>query len=317
MEETAVLLSTYNGTRFLKCQIDSLFEQTYKDFLIIARDDGSSDETRRLLLEFANGRLGQRLVIVDDNTRLGACLSFNRLLDTALKNDRIFRYFAFCDQDDWWHSDKLQKMIGEMKIIEKANPSTPVLVHCDLEVVDERLKTIAPSYWRYQYIDPEEHRIKSLLIKNTTVGCAMIINRELAKLAFPFPEEAIMHDWWITLAAAAAGKTIVVPKRFVKYRQHSKNIFGAKERGVRRFLRLSHWKNRIFNTQQFSSSRNFEQADAFYKRFSERLNTEDARSIKMFSDFKELSYIEKRCRIIKSGILSKNHFKLITVLLKP
>lgn len=187
MKETAVLLATYNGATFLTEQLNSLLGQSYPDFLIIAQDDGSRDETPKLLAHFAQRPAARCLVLTDDSAGVGACRNFGRLLDIALAHSERFKYFAFCDQDDWWAPDKLRLMTAQLRDFEQTYPEIPLLAHCDLEVVDSSLQVMAPSYWTNQRVNPAERRISSLLLRNTTVGCAMVINRRLAEVVLPFP----------------------------------------------------------------------------------------------------------------------------------
>lgn len=134
MKKILILISTYNGEKYLKEQLDSIFSQSYKDFEIIARDDGSSDETINILKSY-------NIKILDTDKNLGAKLSFSTLLNDAVTNtDR--GYFMFCDQDDIWKSDKIEKTITTMKELEKENTDLPLLVHTDLEVVDEKLNVL-------------------------------------------------------------------------------------------------------------------------------------------------------------------------------
>jgi hypothetical protein len=104
---------------------------------------------------------------------------------------------------------------------------TPILVHSDLAVCDANIKLIAPSFWKFQRLNPQVAAFSRLLVQNNVTGCTVLINRALADLAFPVPREAVMHDWWLALVASAAGKIGFVPKPLVRYRQHGANQIGA------------------------------------------------------------------------------------------
>ena len=214
-----ILLTTYNGARYLKQQIDSLLNQTYKNFEIIARDDGSSDNSFEILMSYD-------IKTLESIKNIGAKGSFGTLLEYAVQNSDS-EYFMFCDQDDVWENDKIEKTFTKMLEMEKSNPGTPLLAHTDLKVVDERLVSIADSFWKYQNIDPKKDSLNRLLMQNTITGCTMMINRKLAELALPVPKECIMHDWWIGLVASVFGridvikvssKIYIVLKRLFSYR---------------------------------------------------------------------------------------------------
>ncbi len=126
MLNISILLSTYKGSRYLKNQLDSLMAQTYKVFDIIARDDGSSDSTLKILKSYD-------VEVLDINQNLGAKGSFSELLSYAVANSDS-EYFMFCDQDDVWHDKKVEKKKKKMQEMEQQFGNIPLLVHTNLEV---------------------------------------------------------------------------------------------------------------------------------------------------------------------------------------
>ncbi len=146
MLNISILLSTYKGSRYLKNQLDSLMAQTYKVFDIIARDDGSSDSTLKILKSYD-------VEVLDINQNLGAKGSFSELLSYAVANSDS-EYFMFCDQDDVWHDKKVEKTLAKMQEMEQQFGNIPLLVHTNLEVVDESLNTINDSFMNFQKINP-------------------------------------------------------------------------------------------------------------------------------------------------------------------
>jgi len=143
-------------------------------------------------------------------------------------------YIMLTDQDDVWLPNKIHDQMALMEKMEKSNPETPILVHSDLEVVDESLKQIHPSLMRYQGIHhTDHHSLKTLLVQNFVTGCTCLANRALIELALPVPEGVMVHDWWLALCAAAAGQIGFLPEVTVQYRQHSDNVIAAKSfRGI-------------------------------------------------------------------------------------
>lgn len=161
------------------------------------------------------------------------------------------QYFMFADQDDIWHPDKVEKTLAAMKEAEEACAQEagapaedaagaegkaseapcpiPVLVHCDMRVVDEEGQEIAPSYVKYQQMSPERCSLNQLLVQNNVTGGALMMNEALVKLILsrPVPRRAVMHDHWIALAAAAFGKIVFLDEALYDYRQHGKNVLGA------------------------------------------------------------------------------------------
>jgi len=140
-----ILMSTYNGARFLKDQIESLFLQTYTNWLLLVRDDGSTDNTVNILDNYC--KMDERIVLNKNKTgNLGPKNSFSYLVGQARKYTDI-NYFMFCDQDDVWLPSKIELTLKHMLTAETQYSSTkPILLHTDLIVTDEKLAIIYPSF---------------------------------------------------------------------------------------------------------------------------------------------------------------------------
>lgn len=224
-----ILLSTYNGEKYLNDLLLSLTKQTYTNWRLLIRDDGSSDATLFLIESFEKLHSGKVRLIRDDLGNLGPSQSFNKLL---MYSNAPF--ISFCDQDDFWEPDKLKIQITRMlETEERFGRNMPVLVHGDLTVCDDNLKVVYNSFWEFQHIYPEKMKdIKCLLIQNFVTGCTMMINRKLANVAGPIPENALMFDWWFALVSQLKGTIISIKSPIVKYRQHGKNTVGAQKNGI-------------------------------------------------------------------------------------
>lgn len=220
----AILMSTYNGARYLAQQLDSILAQTYADWKLTVRDDGSTDDTLRILQEYA--KADKRISVLTDGENIGACRSFERLLTQC--DDAA--YYAFCDQDDVWRSDKLALSLDAMQQAEAAHPGKPIVVHTDLQVVDENMTEIAPSFWRYSNIQADllDAHIRYLAICNSVTGCAMLFNKAARDCSLPMSADAYMHDAWLALMTAYHGGFVLpVYQTPVAYRQHGDNVLGA------------------------------------------------------------------------------------------
>lgn len=221
-----ILLSTYNGERYISEQIDSILAQTYTEWRLFIRDDGSKDGTKAILHEYAQQY--PEKIFVDETAPggLGAMRSFEYLLAQHGEAE----YFAFADQDDVWLPDKLEVTMVAMEQTEQSHPGQPIVVHTDLKVVDEQLREIAPSFWKYSNIHPDlvDKHLHYLAICNSVTGCAMIFNRKARDLSLPMSPEAYMHDAWIALITLYSGG-VVIPLHCttIAYRQHGDNVLGA------------------------------------------------------------------------------------------
>lgn len=220
-----VVMSTYNGERYVSAQIESLFAQTYRDWRLLIRDDGSTDRTRETVSRFAE-RDGRINPLEADGARLGPWASFGVLLDKAYEAGAA--YVFMCDQDDVWEADKIELELRALKSAEaEVGTGLPLMVHTDLRVVDSSLSEINASYRRYQGVSYDRgDPLRTLILHNAVLGCTVAANRSLLALALPLPAGAD-HDWWLAQCAAAAGKLIDIPQATVRYRHHGGNTTGA------------------------------------------------------------------------------------------
>ena len=232
-----ILLSTYNGEKYLEQQIDSILNQKYDNWRLIIRDDGSNDNTRNIIESYNRLNPDRLYVINDKHGNLGPAQSFH-----ILAQHSSAPYVAFCDQDDIWLPEKLSSQISVIHEQETTyGEKYPLLIHSDLLVVDEDLSAISDSYWFSRSVWPEDmNNLTRLLTKNYVTGCTVLVNRCLIDLAMPFPEKIIMHDWWLALLAVSNGRIIDMQEKTVKYRQHASNVIGGKASLFARFTKASY-----------------------------------------------------------------------------
>ena len=229
-----ILLATHNGERYLNQQLDSLANQSYKNWDLLIRDDASSDKTREIIVKwmarFGNNKI--RFEQAPDAFPLGALANFSALCTLALDSDA--QYYCFCDQDDIWHQHKLTTMVSCLARMEAQHgDNSPMLAHSDLRVVDSSGELISPSFIQFQGLpDPRAHPLQKLLIQNNVTGCASLFNRSLLEFATPVPTEIAIHDWWIALCAESVGHIEFIEEALVDYRQHQKNLVGAKSKSI-------------------------------------------------------------------------------------
>ncbi len=224
-QRVVVVMATYNGARFIEAQIRSIQAQSYAHWVLYIRDDGSRDETVQKILHLAAH--DQRIQLVQNGLgNQGVVGNFSMLLEFAAQREADYVFLA--DQDDVWYPDKLAIMLANMQDLEQNYlATTPLLVHCDLAIVDSALQPVANSFVIYSGLYPATAHLGVLLSQNQITGCASLINRALLKLACPLPKSLRMHDWWLALLAAAAGKIAYIPQPLVQYRQHAGSVVGA------------------------------------------------------------------------------------------
>lgn len=236
--KVAILLSTYNGSLFIKDQIESIIKQDYINWELFIRDDGSTDSTIDIIKDYCNRFTNFHFIIGKES--LGSAKSFLWLLEN-IESD----YYMFCDQDDVWNTDKIKKSLNSLKEIEIPNVTS--LVFSNATVVTEDLKIINKSFWIYNKISP------SLLLANpdyinvynSAPGCTMIFNNCLRDIVLKqINNNILMHDWLIMIIALKFGKVNYIDEALMLYRQHQNNVVGAKK--VTLYNRLL----KIFNIKQ-------------------------------------------------------------------
>jgi glycosyltransferase involved in cell wall biosynthesis len=272
--------------------MDSLLSQTNKNVEILVRDDGSNDKTLEILKSY-------NIKPMEAQENLGAKRSFAELLSYAVANTDS-EYFMFCDQDDVWHDKKVEKTLAKMQEMKQQFGDIPLLVHTNLEVVDESLNTINDSFMNFQKINPIKNNFHNLLIQNTITGCTVMINRKLAEKCLPIPNDAIMHDWWIGLVATQFGEIGYVDEPTIKYRQHTSNTIGAKGFSVSFVLKSV--------SKKVNLSRNISQAKAFLEQFSDELDADTITMLKDFTTLEQKSWWQKRVvmwkyKLLKQGLI--------------
>jgi glycosyltransferase involved in cell wall biosynthesis len=229
-----ILLAAYNGEKYLAEQIESILIQTYTDWRIIARDDGSTDNTLTLLKSYADIYKDKFLLVESGKQNLGPCQNFALLL-----NFSDAEYIMFCDQDDIWLPNKIEITIDKMLEMENAHPDRPLLIHTDLNIVDDNLNLISNSMWEYQDLDIRiEKHLYEIAVHNIVTGCTVMINRKARLCSIPIPREALMHDWWIAIIVCKYGIISHIPQSTILYRQHSNNKLGAREKNKKRNVRF-------------------------------------------------------------------------------
>ena len=229
MPRVAILLSTYNGVKYVSMLLDSLLKQDYVNFTINIRDDGSSDKTVEILRAYSSRDSRVNLSVGENLGCIGSFLHLLASVDADI--------YMFCDQDDVWMPTKVSTATTALI---KHGLNLPVLFHSDLIVVDKKLDIISSSFMYQQGLKlPNSHKLEILSIQNCVVGCTTAITKSLATLLSSVAldsKKIAMHDWWIALVAKTHGHIIYSPIAEILYRQHESNVSGAQRKSF--FKRL-------------------------------------------------------------------------------
>lgn len=283
-----ILLASYEGEEFIAEQLESILDQTHKNFRIIVGDDGSKDSTVKIISQYEQKTEGKiQLCSFFDN--VGPILNFSRLGSYANSD-----YIMFSDQDDIWLPNKVEKTLIKMKQLEaEYGKKKPLLVHTDLSVVDENLKMIQNSFWDYSLYSHDKTALSKVLIQNSVISPTIMINKALLEMAFPIPHNVYMHDHWLNLVATLFGKVGAVQEKTMYYRQHSNNLFGAYKRSDFKPLHSLLKDRKTFKNSSKILESKIVQAHILYKRYFEFLNNETKDILEKFITIKNNSLFKE------------------------
>lgn len=218
----SVLLSTYNGHRYIRELVDSVLAQEDVDVKLQVRDDGSTDDTIEILKSYNDSR-----IVITAGRNLKPALSFLTLLRECDDAD----YYAYCDQDDFWYSEKLKTAIAELEKIKE-----PALFISTYDVCDEKLNKLFTFDMRFE----EPLRLEDVLIYRAPSACNMVFNHPLRRVINKSrPDFVRMHDFWTLIVALSHGFKVVTKNvPLIKYRQHEGETVGITPTVLIRIKRL-------------------------------------------------------------------------------
>lgn len=209
----AILLSSYNGEKFIEDQINSILRQEGVLVHLYIRDDSSTDNTTDILRSIAEKHQN---ITITGGKNIGVFQSFMQLLRDVDKNHD---YYAFADQDDIWKSDKLETAANQLSGVDA---TIPAMYYGRLEFTDEYLNILGFSQI------PENKGFHNALVQNQATGCTIVLNSKARDLiCSKEPSWALMHDWWCYLVVSAFGKVFYDEIPLIYYRKHGNNVTPA------------------------------------------------------------------------------------------
>ena len=232
-EKIDILLTTYNTKiEYLREQIESILNQTYKNFTLIISDDCSpNEEVRNVLKEYEEKDNRIKLFFQPEN--LGCTKSFEFLLKQSTAD-----FIAFSDHDDIWYSNKIEE---SLKAIKEKNVD---MVYCDANQIDSNGKVLNDSYLRYKNMPIVEGKGFILpFARHIAIGCSQMITKEVKEKMLPFTDKTYAHDWHSTYIASSLKGIYCIDKPLFGYRIHENNIFGG--RSFKQNIKL--WKEKNGN----------------------------------------------------------------------
>lgn len=291
-----ILMAVYNGEKYLTQQLDSILNQSFADWTLFIRDDGSSDGTPSIVDKYVSLYPGKIVKLTSANGAGGSKYNFYELLKNSSAD-----YIMFADQDDVWEKDKVKEAYNRIIEEEKRIGSgKPVLCHSDLRVADGELNIVSDSMFKMQKLDSGKNGLNDYLVQNNVTGCTVIINKTLKEMCRNMPKEAIMHDWWLALIAAAFGKVCYIEKTYILYRQHGNNVVGSKNLKSPIYL-----LKKLFNRAEVKETleKTYAQAKAFLSEYETELSSEQKDIVEAYISLKKPGKLKKYAVIKKYGFM--------------
>lgn len=271
MNSVLVLLSSYNGEKYISQQLDSILSQKGIEVHILLRDDGSSDCTGSILQEYKN-KFSNRIEIVHGEN-IGWRKSFFSLADLAIQNYPQYNFYAFADQDDIWLPQKLQRGVDAIQTL----PEGPNLYCSNLIQYKDGIQL---GNLRSEMIKPST---KGCLIRNYATGCTMVFNRDMLELVCKeFPRIEIAHDYWFYMVGCLCGHVVIDDESFIFYRLHSNNQVGFKSG----FFEV--WKCRLKSFHDlFNSHKREEAAKELLRIHGDSMNNDSKNSVAKLACYRD------------------------------
>lgn len=237
-QRVCVLISSYNGEKYIEAQIESVISQTYKNIDIFVRDDGSKDNTLRILKKFEN----MSNVKIYEGKNVGFINSFLDLLRMAPDYD----YYSFCDQDDVWLENKIELAV---KMLNQGDSIKPSLYFSSYEICDENLNPTGKSR-----MFSKQFTFQNAIVDCAPMGFVSVINKHARDLICDKKvEHCCGHDWYSYILCTSLGNVYFDKTVTAKYRRHGNNVSS----GGASFIKFQIWRlKKFFFNDYFSNLKN-------------------------------------------------------------
>ncbi len=234
----SVAMCTYNGEKYIKEQIESILTQSYSNIELIICDDGSKDNTVKVIEDYIKKDNRVKLYINEEN--LGFLKNFEKAISLCSGD-----FIALSDQDDIWAENKLEVLRN------KIQNSDAMLVYSNAQLVDDKLKS--QNSMLLDNIVPMQGSNNLYFIYNNSVsGNTLLFKKALKEKIIPFPDWNSFHDIWISFVASSCSSIDFYNGSLVKYRQHEDNVTDLEKKKKRKnySLKINNKTKSIENTIQ-------------------------------------------------------------------
>lgn len=277
-----ILLATYNGEKYLKEQIESILNQTYSNIRLIISDDCSTDKTKEIIKEYEEK--DNRIIGYFHEKNLGYVKNFEFLL-SKVENE----IYMLSDQDDVWLPTKVEHTYKKLK------ETDADLVFTDLEVVNEKLETIYPSFNDFMLLSRKIkkylHSYRLQYLYNCVTGCTLMSKKKFIEMILPIPTQSkyAIHDTWIACTVANNGKMEYLDEKTIKYRQHGNNQVGT-DKISHKFSKLQQVRD-LFIEVKLGLFRTYVENDRI---FNDELKEKNKKALNYFEMIKDKKHVNFR-----------------------
>lgn len=217
----SIAMCTYNGERFIEEQLESILNQTYKNFELIITDDGSIDDTKNIIKKYI--KTDNRIKLYENKSNLGFVKNFEKAISLCTGE-----YIALADQDDIWKETKLEVFLNKIK--------DNVLIYSDATLINDNSKIIGKNL-----ITPTNNLVrgkcnKAFLLTNCVSGNTLMFKEELIPYILPIPSTVSFHDVWIAFVASTYGSMTYIKDNMTYYRRYSEQITKSREKNYKNFF---------------------------------------------------------------------------------
>ena len=301
-EKVQVLLSTYNGETYILEQITSIWNQTYSSIQLLVRDDGSIDNTVDILKQVLSREPHRTTILKGEN--VGVIHSFFELLKYS---DDQAAYYCFCDQDDVWLPDKVDRAVRKLSQINQ-----PAMYFSSTQLADDVLNPI--KIWPSPPV--RQPSFYNALFQNISVGATVVINKEARDLLLCKSidyRNLQMHDWWVYVCISAFGEVVYDPEPTILYRQHGSNVVGGDQTLIQK------WRNKWGSFRKHSGHRLLrKQAIEFHKHYGEMISEEYREQLEWFiaprGTLKERVRYLKKSKLFRQSWTENQLFKILLLI---
>jgi glycosyltransferase involved in cell wall biosynthesis len=301
-----VLFATYNSERFLKEQLDSLLVQSYQNFIVLIRDGGSTDSTLSIIKKYQEA-YPDKFRFIPSQNRSGFLNNFGNLLNAGNAD-----YTFFCDHDDIWFPEKIEKSLKKLWELESQfGLDVPCCVHCDLAIADSEGKILHGSLFQSWHMSTTPEK-SGYPVEVPLYGCTMAFNKCLKNKALPLIDDCVSHDTWLGRIAWYLGHVAFIPESLIRYRIHNSNVSCSSTRRYPAvfFRYLENWKN---NRTRLAKNL-FDPLEPFLYRYSHELTQFHRERLQILANWRNLGLIKRSFYLLKYKIYSTGIVRTIGLL---